>query len=202
MVSVVYIIFINIYIHNTHIIFIYDMNNYERLKTKQWLYDLHIQQSKTAWLCKLQVKLHGAAATHLPSDRNTWSNLETWMKCDCFWVKIQDWSQFSLMKSDFFSSCLMLFIICVYPFYRHKLLKNTYPKISHVDCGRSPRAMAVWWQAHHYLPKTHKIPWVYDHNRRRGLWGNPSTNYMNSSWTLPFRFCGSHFHFFWGFGFV
>ena len=51
---VVYIIFINIYTHNTHIIFIYDMNNYERLNTKQWLYDLHIQQSKTAWLCNFR----------------------------------------------------------------------------------------------------------------------------------------------------
>ena len=74
---------------------------------------------------QLQVKLHGAAATHLPSDRNTWN----WI--DAMWLllgKDSRLSQFSLMKSDYFSSCLMLFIICVYPFYRPQVVKEHISK--------------------------------------------------------------------------
>ena len=86
------------------------------------------------------------------------------------------------MKSDYFFQLLdavyMFFFVLsgsvstwLSQFSRRWRGHNVETKINpnHFWCRhqRWQPAMTVS-QAHHYLPKTHKIPWVYDHNRRRG----------------------------------
>ena len=93
-----YISYLYIYIHYTYYIHIW----YEQLwtiKNKTMIIWSPHPAIQNCVAVQLQVKLHGAAATHLPSDRNTWNWIdEMWLLLG----KDSRLSQFSLMKSDFF----------------------------------------------------------------------------------------------------
>lgn len=145
---------------------------------------------------QLQVKLHGAEATHLPSDRNTWNWIdEMWL----FLGKDSRLSQFSLMKSDYFSSCLMLFILCVYPFYRPQVVKEHISKDFSCRLWTVTTCHGCLVTGTSLLTQDAQNPLGLRPQSQASFVGNPSTNYMNSNWSLPFRFWGSDFHFFWGF---
>ena len=55
---------------------------------------------------------------------------------------------------------MFVFMIC-------QSLKPFSGGLLSISVDQSGRITDMLREAHHYLPKSHKIPWVYDHNRRQ-----------------------------------